>query len=174
MDVVEVKLKDGKTIRIKEFQVKDKEKLIEMYESLSDEAVRWGLPPYTRERLEKGWLSNLQNLIVIVAFCKDKIVGHAQVFKFPHPRRKGTSDLVIYLHQDFHNLGLGAAMLTKLIELAREEGLHRIGLEVIADNKQAVHLYRKFDFKIEGVKKDAYLGKDGKYYDELVMGLILG
>ena len=65
-------------------------------------------------------------------------------------------------------------MLTKLIELAKKEGLHRIGLDVIADNKRAIQLYQKFGFKIEGVKKDAYFGEDGKYHDELVMGLILG
>lgn len=64
-------------------------------------------------------------------------------------------------------------MLTKLIELAREEGLHRISLDVIADNKPAIHLYQKFGFKIEGVKKEAYFGEDGKYHGELVMGLIL-
>jgi putative acetyltransferase len=151
----------------------DKEKFIEMYESLSAEAVRWGMPPYNRERLEKGWLSNLQNLISVVAFYKNKIVGHAQIFKFPHPRRKGTGDLVIYLHQGFHNVGLGTAMMNELIALARTEGLHRIGLSVIADNKLAIHLYGKFGFKSEGLKKDAYFGEDGKYHDELMMGLII-
>ena len=70
-------------------------------------------------------------------------------------------------------MGLGTAMLTKLIELAKKERLHRIGLHVIADSKLAVHLYQKLGFKIEGVMKDAYLGEDGKYHDELVMGLIL-
>jgi len=151
----------------------DKEKFIEMYESLSAEAVLWGMPPYNRERLERGWLSNLQNLISIVALYKDKIVGHAQIFKLPHPRRKGTGDLVIYLHQDLHNVGLGTAMIGELIALARTEGLHRIGLSVVADNKLAIHLYEKFGFKNEGLKKDAYFGEDGKYHDELMMSLII-
>ncbi len=168
-----VKLKDDRTVRIREFRIEDKEKLFEMYESLSDEAVRWALPPYTRERIERGWLSNLQNLIAMVALYNDKIVGHTQIYKFPHSRRKGTSDLVIYLHQDFHNVGLGTAMLTKLIELAKKEGLHRIGLHVTADNKPAIHLYKKLGFKIEGVMKDSYFGEDGRYHDEFVMGLIL-
>jgi len=65
-------------------------------------------------------------------------------------------------------------MLTKLLELAEKEKLHRIELSVIVDNKQAINLYKKFGFKVEGVKKDAYLGEDEKYHDELVMGLILG
>ena len=174
MDVVKVKLKDGRHVLVRKFRMEDKEKLVKMYESLSDEAVRWGLPPYTRERIERGWLSNLQNITGIVAFYNDRIIGHAQIFNFPHPRRKGTCDLVIYLHQGFHNVGLGTAMLTELIELAMKERLHRIGLSVIADSKLAVHLYQKLGFKIEGVKKDAYLGEDGKYHDELVMGLVLG
>jgi len=89
LDIVNVKLKDGRAVLIREFRIEDKEKLIEMYESLSDEAVRWGMPPYTRERIERGWLSNVQNLIPIVALYKDKVVGRGQVFKFPHSRRKG-------------------------------------------------------------------------------------
>ena len=174
MEVVTYKLKDGRTVLIREFQMKDKESLIEMYEALSDEAVRWGMLPYTRERIEKGWLSNLHDLIIIVAIYNSKIVGHAQIFKHPHPRRKGIGDLIVYIHQDFRNVALGTAMLTKLIELAKKEGLHRIGLRVIADNKRAVHLYQKFGFKIEGLTKEAYFGEDGKYHDELVMGLIVG
>ena len=166
-------LKDDRIVRIRKFLMSDKQKLFEMYESLSTEAVRWGMPPYTRDRLERGWLSNLQNLIPVVAFCGDKMVGHAQVFKLPHPRRKGTSDLAMYLHQDFHNVGLGTAILAELLKLARTEELHRIGLHVVADNKIAVHLYEKFGFKVEGVLRDSYFGEDGKYHDEIAMGLIL-
>lgn len=144
-----------------------------MYASLSDDAVHWGMPPYTRDRIERGWLSNLQNLIPIVAFHGDKIVGHAQIFIFPHARRKGTGDLAMYLHQDFHNVGLGSAMLNELLKIARKKGMHRIGLHVVADNKRAVHLYEKFGFKSEGVLRDSYFGEDGRYHDELAMGLIL-
>jgi RimJ/RimL family protein N-acetyltransferase len=64
-------------------------------------------------------------------------------------------------------------MMSQLIALARTEGLHRIGLSVIADNTLAVHLYEKFGFKNEGLKKDAYFGEDGKYHDELMMSLII-
>jgi RimJ/RimL family protein N-acetyltransferase len=167
-----VRLKGGRFVVIRDFQIVDKEKLVEMYASLSSEAVRWGMPPYTRDVIDR-WIGNLQNLTILIAVCDDKIVGHAQLFKLPHPRRKGTCNLVIYLHQDFHNQGLGTTMLTELLHLARSERLHRINLQVIADNEQAVHLYEKFGFTIEGRMKDSYLGEDGKYHDELAMGLIL-
>jgi len=38
---VSMKLKDGKTVLIREFKIEDKEKLIDMYASLSGDAVRW-------------------------------------------------------------------------------------------------------------------------------------
>jgi hypothetical protein len=56
-------LKDGGIVLIREFEMKDKEKLFEFYESLTAEAVRWGMPPYTRESIERNWLSRLQNFI---------------------------------------------------------------------------------------------------------------
>ena len=78
----------------------------------------------------------------------------------------------MYLHQDFHNVGLGSVMLGYLLELAKEESLRKIGLHVIADNKIAIHLYEKFGFKTEGVLKDAHFGADGKYHDEIAIGLV--
>ena len=172
LEPLHVKLKNGKTVTIRLFQPKDKEKLVEMYASLSDEAVRWGMPPYTREKLER-WFTNLENFISLVAFHNNKIVGHAQIYKNPHPRRKGTGGLIIYLHQDFHNIGLGTRMLQQLLKLARKEKMHRLTLWVVADNKRAIRLYEKMGFQIEGIMKDAYFGADNKYHDELVMGLIL-
>jgi putative acetyltransferase len=168
-----VTLKDGRKVVIRKYKTEDKMKLVTMYESLSEEALLWALPPYTRERIERGWLSNLENLLIIVALSGDRVVGHAQVFKFPHQRRKGTADLLIYLHQDFHNVGLGTIMLAKLVELARKEKMHRIGLHVVTENRPAVRLYEKMGFRVEGTMRDSYLGKDGKYHDEFAMGLIL-
>jgi RimJ/RimL family protein N-acetyltransferase len=63
-------------------------------------------------------------------------------------------------------------MISYLLELAKKENLHRIGLHVIADNKIAIHLYEEFGFKTEGVMRDAYFGADGKYHDEIAMGLV--
>lgn len=172
MELGLVKLKDGKEVTIRFLTAEDKEKFLEMFASMSEEALKWGMPPYTREIIER-WISNIPNLIPLVAEDNNRMVGYAAIYKLPHPRRRGVSDLVMYLHQDFHNVGLGTAMLNYLLELARKEGLHRVGLHVIADNKIAIHLYEKFGFKVEGVMKDAYFGTDGRFHDEVSMGMIL-
>ncbi len=170
---MKVRLKDGRELMVMRFTEGDKDGVAEMMASMSDEALRWGMPPYTRERLERGWWPNMENVAALVAVDGDRVAGYAGLRKFSHPRRRGNSDYVIYLHQDYHNIGLGTAMTKSIVELAKEEGLHRIGLSVVADNKNAIRVYEKVGFVFEGRLRDAYLGDDGRYHDEVHMGLIL-
>ena len=95
---MKVRLKDGRELRVRRFTEGDKDGVAEMMASLSDEAVRWGMPPYTRERLERGWWSRMENVTALVAMDGDRVAGYASLRKFSHPRRRGTSDYLIYLH----------------------------------------------------------------------------
>jgi RimJ/RimL family protein N-acetyltransferase len=51
--------------------------------------------------------------------------------------------------------------------------LHRIELDVYADNARAQHVYEKVGFRLEGRRRDATF-KYGRYQDVLVMGLLEG
>jgi RimJ/RimL family protein N-acetyltransferase len=143
-----------------------------MYASLSPESVRWGLPPYDRAKVER-LTSDLTNKITLLAVSVAKIVGHLLIFTFPSERTKGIGELLIYLHQDFQNAGLGAAMIREGIRMSKARGWHRIGLKVVQDNQRAFRLYEKMGFQKEGVIRDGYFGEDGKYHNEVEMGLLL-
>jgi RimJ/RimL family protein N-acetyltransferase len=82
-------------------------------------------------------------------------------------------ELIIYLSQDYSNLGLGTEMMKSALTLARGKGLHRVQLSVIAGNQTAIHVYEKVGFQMEGSRKDAYKGADDRYYDAIDMGIIL-
>jgi RimJ/RimL family protein N-acetyltransferase len=167
-----LKLKDGREVTVRFLTDKDKVELFHMFSSMSEKALAWSMAPYTMEVIER-WISNIQNLISLVAEYGNKIVGYASIFRFPHPRRKGVGDQLIYLHQDFHSVGLGTALMEKLLQLAKKEGMHKIELTVVVDNEVAIHLYNKLGFQTEGVSKDSFFGSDGKYHDMVKMGLIL-
>ena len=168
-----VTLKDERECIIRTITKDDGDSLYDMYASLSDEAVKWGLPPWTRENINRR-VSTLENRIILVAEYKDRIVGQAGIYKNPHPRRKGVSDTGIYIHQDFHNVGLGSAMMEVLLDETKKHDIHKINLEVVAENAIAINLYRKFGFQTEGIIRDTYFGEDESYYDTLMMGKILG
>lgn len=165
-------LKDGRQIVLILYRPEDKEALVSMYASMSPEAVKWGLPPYDRARIEY-WTSDLTNNITLLARLDERVVGHLRLFTIPFARRKGIGELLIYVHQDFQNLGLGTLMIRKAIELAKERGFHRIGLTVVADNKWAIKVYEKVGFKKEGIARETFYGDDHRYHDEVEMGLLL-
>jgi putative acetyltransferase len=165
------RLKDSREVRLRFLMGDDKEQLFQMFSSMSDEALEWSMAPYTMDRIQR-WIDSIQSRIPLVAEFENKIVGYAGIYKFPQPRRKGVGDVAIYLHQDFHNVGLGTAMTERLLKIAENEGMHKIELTVVADNKSAISLYGKFGFKVEGVSKDSFVGSDGKYHDVVHMGLI--
>ena len=85
------------------------------------------MPPHTHEKIER-WFANLENYMSLVAVYDNRIVGHAQIYKNPHLTRKGIGGLIIYIHQNFHNIGLGTFMLEQLLKLAGEEKMHRLTL----------------------------------------------
>src|SRR5207244_4108303 len=140
-------LKDGRSVRLATYRPEDKEALVSMYASMSPEAIKWGLPPYDRPRIER-WTTDLTNNITLLARLEERIVGHLQLFRIPFERRKGVGEVFIYIHQDFQNIGLGTMMMKRAIELAKERGFHRLGLTVVSDNHIAIKDYEKV-----GVKK---------------------
>lgn len=165
-----VALKDGRAVKLETYRPEDKEALISMYASLSPEAIKWGLPPYDRARIER-WTSNPTNTINLIARLEKTVVGHLQMYPLPFSRRKGVAELFIYVHQDFQNAGLGTMMMKKAIELAKERGLHRLGLTVVAENHRAIKVYEKVGFKKEGTARDTFYGDDERYHDEVQMGI---
>ena len=170
-DGKEVILRDGSKVLISRYRVEDFEKLVEMYASLSRETLKWGAPPYDREVLQQ-WTQDLKNKLILVAHFEKRIIGHCMANISQRPRSKGTAQFVIYVHQDFQNKGLGTVMTSMAVRLARERGLHRIGLRVVAENKKAIRVYEKVGFRIEGIEREAYYGENGKYHDMVVMGLL--
>jgi putative acetyltransferase len=167
-----VKLKDGRQVAIRPLTVNDRDKLFSMFNSMSIKALEYSAAPYTMDVIDR-WVNNIQSMIAFVAKYAHDVVGYASIYKFPRQRMKGIGDLAIYVHQDFHRVGLGTALTEKLLEQARKDGMHRIHLSVVAENVAAIELYRKFGFKAEGTPKDAFFGFDNKYHDMINMGLIL-
>src|SRR5438128_10335178 len=108
-----------------------------------------------RERIER-MTCDLDNRIIVLAFDGHKVVGHLQISLATNARFRGTGDLFIYLHQDFQNAGLGAALMNERIALARTGKVHPVELTVDADNPRAIRLYEKVGFERAGLMREAY------------------
>ncbi len=80
------------------------------------------------------------------------------------------ADLGICVRDDYTGRGIGTALMAAILDLADNWlNVHRVELDVYADNAAAIHLYEKFGFVREGVRRDVVF-RAGRYVDCYHMG----
>jgi RimJ/RimL family protein N-acetyltransferase len=99
----------------------------------------------------------------IVGWCDVEVQSHEG---FEHSGKLGTGVLMGYRGQ-----GIGTQLVERALHEARNQGLERVELEVYASNARAIHLYQKFDFRVEGQKRRARK-LNGEYDDILIMAIL--
>jgi [ribosomal protein S18]-alanine N-acetyltransferase len=77
-----------------------------------------------------------------------------------------THIVLLVVHPDYRQRGLGLAILVELLHLAHRRGAHYATLEVGATNHTAIMLYQKLGFTVAGCRPN-YYPKTGE--DALVM-----
>jgi ribosomal protein S18 acetylase RimI-like enzyme len=116
-------------------------------------------------------LSNIsKNVPQFIAIREDEVIGWCDILPngmegFMHCGRLGMG-----VQKEFRRQGIGRKLSEQTISEAREQGLERIELEVLASNTPAISLYEKLGFQVEGVKKNARK-LDGIFDDLVEMAL---
>lgn len=105
----------------------------------------------------------------VVAVAGGQIIGMLHV----EASRHGFGELGMLVHRDWRGRGIGAALVQAAIDWARGHGLHKLCLEVFAQNAAAIALYRKYGFVEEGRRARQYRRASGELWDTIMMGLVL-
>lgn len=69
---MDFQMKYGRGITVHEFRPGDFESMLTMFQNMSNEALRFGLPPYDRARLER-WISGLSGGVLLLALEDTKV-----------------------------------------------------------------------------------------------------
>jgi len=105
----------------------------------------------------------------LVAMAGDQVIGMIHV----EASRHGFGEFGMLVDRDWRGRGVGAALVRAAIGLAREQGLHKLSLEVFAHNAAGIALYRKCGFLEEGRRIRQYRRASGELWDTIVMGQAL-
>src|SRR3989304_4335681 len=82
------------------------------------------------------------------------------------------ADFPVYVERGWRGKGVGNPLLTRLIELARELGYHKLVLSAFPWNTGGMTLYEKLGFRTVGIYKEQ--GKlDGKWVGTIIMEKLL-
>lgn len=106
-----------------------------------------------------------------VVVSDGKVVGWCDVQRGDRQMHAHRGTLGIGLLPAFRGKGIGQKLLTKTIEAAFACGMTRIELTVKEPNKNALELYKKVGFEVEGFHKNACL-IDGVYINNYSMAIV--
>lgn len=114
-----------------------------MYADFEPKRAAQGLPPDGEQRI-RHWLDRVfktgRHLIVEV---DGSVRGHLMLI----PQDNGTTELANFLHQSIRNRGIGTAVNTIALRVARDAGLNSLWLSVEPANKAAIRSYEKAGFR---------------------------
>ncbi len=125
---------------------------------------------------ERGWLQSSMiavksaRMLVLVAEADDAVVGLASVGNRAE-RADHVADFGISIKSGYRGIGLGSALLTRAVDMARTDLSPRpvmIRLSAFSANEKALSLYRRHGFKTVAQIPQQFIF-NGEFVDEVVM-----
>ncbi|MFB6074284.1 MAG: N-acetyltransferase family protein [Haloarculaceae archaeon] len=116
--------------------------LAAMYDEYEPEERAQGLPPL-RAPDRRDWIEDLlASGLNLVAWHGDRAVGHAALLPYDD-----TAELVIFVHPDYQQVGIGSRLIRALLAAGQADGIGHVWLSVQRDNHVAMNLYRSVGFE---------------------------
>lgn len=129
--------------------VDEYEALVDMYLDFDPDYRSLGIPP-TDERRIRAWLDVILSDHCVLAWHDGRPIGQAVLV-----HDEGDSyELAIFLHQDYHGVGVGSELLPAMLSYGKAHGVEHVWLLVEWDNRLAVNLYNDVGFAV--VDEDGY------------------
>ena len=108
----------------------------------------------------------------LVAEADEGLVGFLVCHRGAVRRLRHRCDFTMAVRRNQQRRGVGTLLIRSMQDWARDQGIERIELTVMANNHGAMSLYERNGFMIEGVKRGAIV-VDGTAIDEVIMGMRL-
>lgn len=120
-------------------------------------------------RRHLGPFLDAEDRVMFVAESDARLIGNLSLTVESY----GVADLGMLVAEDWRGRGVGSALLGRALRWAREQGAHKVALQVWPHNEPARALYRKFGFVEEGRLVRHYRRRNGELWDAVVMGLVI-
>lgn len=171
-------LANGQYLRIREASVADAARLLTLFRQAVTESENLMTTPEEANSLtleqEKEFVASYErntNNLFLVSEVNDQLAGTLSVTQARLKKQAHVAEFGIVILRAFWNMGIARRMMTVMEHWVEEHPLIRyLHLSVLSTNEKAIHLYRNFGFREEGLKQRTVRARDGFYQDILLMG----
>jgi L-amino acid N-acyltransferase YncA len=133
-------LLDGDNVTVRRLIPSDADEIVRLYESLTDKEryLRFFTfyPAHLQARA-RSLTDHGAGQYALGAFTSRKLLGVASYIVCPTP---GDAEVAVVVAHDEHLRGVGTALLRRLGEVAKSNGIHRLVADVLAQNHSMLHL----------------------------------
>ncbi len=174
-----VELKNGEKIIVRHVIESDIDGIWNNFNEVVNEKIYLPVIFPVRSKFEKqSWFHNIQKEreICIVAIhpkleSPHNILGQCEISNLEWDAAIHVGSLGLIVQKKFRDLGIGFILIDKAIRESKKlYHKEKIILSTFSDNKRALYLYEKMDFKTAGIRKKQFY-MDLNYYDEVMMEL---
>lgn len=150
-------------IQVRRTEPSDARSVKEIYECPNAFRGTLQLPHPSLELWEKRLTHIPEHVYSYVALYQGEVIGNLGLEVCVNPRRRHVASLGMGVKDIFAGKGVGSALLKTAVDLCDNWiNIKRLELTVYTDNEQAINLYKKFGFQIEG-ESAAFAFRDGEY-----------
>ena len=126
---------------------------------------------------KEEFLKNKENSSCEIQICSvvnDRIVGLAGISAVGSKDKvKHRAEFGISIEKAYYGKGIGTALTQACIECAKTAGYKQLELEVVAENTNAIALYKKFGFKEIGRNPRGFCSRYTGWQELISMLLVL-
>lgn len=149
-------LHDGTRVNIRPIRPEDEPLLVEFHKTLSDQSVylRYFHPipldeRIAHERLTRICYVNYEREVALVAELRDEqgkahVIGVGRLIKL---RGGLEAEFAILISDKYQQQGLGKELLTRLVQVGRDEKVARISADILPDNTGMIRVSEQVGFK---------------------------
>ncbi|MEO0493035.1 MAG: N-acetyltransferase family protein [Actinomycetota bacterium] len=119
---------------------------------------------------QRAWIREREGALgVLVAEIDGRIVGFASLSPYRNrPAYNTTVENSVYVDGDARGLGVGKALLTKVVDMAKARGFHTVIAHIADAEGASVALHQACGFRVVGVQREVGR-KFGRWLDVTVM-----
>jgi acetyltransferase len=164
------KLKDGGTVTIRPIRPEDEPMLVKFHETLSESTIHYRYfhlinlsQRVAHERLTRVCCNDYDREMALVVDRKHpKTAGHEILGVGRLIKIQGTNEaeFAILISDQYQRHGLGTELLHRLVEIGKQEGVHRITADILPDNRGMLRVCEKIGFTLK-LSKDEEVVKAG-------------
>ena len=125
--------------------------------------------PWTPEQRDHWFREHSRPYAVLVAVQHGEVLGWAALSPFQRKAAyRFAGETSLYVRADLRGEGIGALLLTRLLEVAARNGFHSVIARIADGNPASLRLHRRFGFRRVGVEREVGYKFD-RWLDVVVM-----